>query len=149
MGILSLERNKEKWTNRAGTGSPLPVPKLSGAEAAIQYKTYEEQVAAFNAQAEMACYSRACVRCEKHGQASIIFACDHCHEQDPVRPIGIIFTPFRYFICNGCYRSYQLGRLNFWLELKVRCWPCILDEWNRIDKINPKLNKDWVNKPKR
>lgn len=114
-------------------------------------KPYTQQAREFGEQARHSSYSGAFQRCErKHGpMAKIIFGCAHVEEQDPVHPVGIMLTPYNYFICMECYKRYQLGKLDFWTELATRCHACILDEWLRIDQINPRLNKDWSKKSNR
>ena len=112
-------------------------------------KTYAQQVEEFQQQMQHTSYSGAFLRCEVHQMGKVIFACDHCEHQDPVHPRGMIFAPYRYFLCNDCYSRHQLQSLDFGRELKARCWNCILDEWARIKLINPTLLRDWSDKPHR
>jgi hypothetical protein len=112
-------------------------------------KSYATQVEEFTKIAEQVSYAGTIQRCETHGMAKVIFACDHCEHQDPVHPNGMIMTPYRYFLCNRCYAKHQLMSLDFAHELKTRCWNCILDEWSRIKLINPTILHDWQDKPNR
>jgi hypothetical protein len=112
-------------------------------------KPYSQQVEEFSQRAENTAYSGAFLRCEVHQMGKVVFACDHCEHQDEVHPDGMIFTPYRYFICNKCYAKHQLMSLNFQYELKTRCWNCILDECMRLKNIDPKLVRDWSDKPHR
>lgn len=112
-------------------------------------KPYSQQVEEFQQKAEQTAYSGAIQRCETHGMAKIVFACDHCEHQDPVHPVGMILSPYRYYLCNECYAKHQLMSLNFAYALKTRCNQCIIDECARIRLINPNLLKDWSDKPHR
>jgi hypothetical protein len=108
---------------------------------------YEEQCKRFEKQAEWTAYSGAFMQCDTHKMGKVVFACEHCHEQDPVHPVGMVFSPFKYFLCTDCYKKHQMQSLDFAYVLKTRCWNCILDEWMRISKLDPYKCVDLLTNP--
>jgi hypothetical protein len=108
---------------------------------------YEEQVARFEKQAQWTAYSGAFMHCDTHKMGKVVFACDHCHEQDPVHPVGMVFSPFKYFLCGDCFKKHKMQSLDFARCLKTRCWNCILDEWSRISLRDPNLCVDLLTNP--
>ena len=114
-------------------------PSLSPAQ-------YAEQLEQMNKAAEFMAYSGTVVECSKglHRPGKAVFACDHCITQDPVHPVGIITTPFKYFLCMDCYHRHIFRKLDLAHKLKVYCNQCIIDEWERIKKIDPTKVRDFL-----
>ena len=83
----------------------------------------------------------------KAGQfAKPVFACDHCTQQDPVHPDGIILTEKGFFVCQKCFDRMNSHRnWKFWQDLKTHCQHCIQDEIARIKSIDPTLFRDIMN----
>ncbi len=100
--------------------------------------SYEEQLKIHETRAQQAYSSQGFVHCPTHGQGKIVFACAHCAEQDPVHPRGMIFSPFKYFLCNDCYGEYRLHSFDFAHKLAVTCYFCIVETWQRIVQDDPK-----------
>jgi hypothetical protein len=75
--------------------------------------------------------------------AKPVFACDHCVEQDPVHPNGIVLMDRGFYVCQRCFNAIEARRgWKYWEDLKVTCHHCVKDEVNRITKINPELFLD-------
>jgi hypothetical protein len=94
--------------------------------------------------AELMSYIAAVVECPKsvHHPGKAIFACDHCVRQDLDKPVGIVCTPFKFYLCTECFNRHSYRRLDLARELKVTCWQCILDEIRRIQTIDPSKYRD-------
>ena len=116
-----------------------PFPGESPAE-------YERRLERTKQTAQSTFYSGAVQKCSKnkHFPGKVVFACDHCETQDPVHPNGIIFSPFKYFLCMRCYQNHMVRKLDLAHILKTRCFQCITDEIARIKAINPSLVKDFT-----
>ncbi len=78
-------------------------------------------------------------RCRKeiHQPAESAFACDHCTEQDPIHPDGIVRMPKAYFLCKKCLLLLESHKLQFVYEVKIECNQCIWAEIQRIMQIDP------------
>lgn len=123
------------------------LPK-TGREAAenMSPSEYQQYLDGVNRTAEQTFYSGAVVRCSKdlHKPGKVVFACAHCVTQDEVHPVGIIASPFKYYLCKTCYDRHMLRRLDLGLKLQVHCHQCIIDEWNRIKRIDPTKVRDFA-----
>jgi hypothetical protein len=124
-------------------GLPISQSAPNAGETVGEYeRRLEETQEAF----QKAFFSGAFQRCmkNKHPQAKIVFACDHCETQDPVHPVGMVFSPFKYFLCTDCYKRHMRRKFELATYLKTRCFQCIMDECTRIKRINPTLVKDFT-----
>lgn len=106
---------------------------------------YERQLNNMHAKTQEAytMWVTECVRGE-HRPAQAVFTCGHCKEQDPVHPDGMIFTPFKYYLCMSCYHRHMYRKLELNTKLMVECHQCVLKEWERIKKLDPTKVKDFL-----
>jgi len=80
--------------------------------------------------------------------AKPVFSCEHCAEQDPVHPQGIILMDRGFYVCKRCFDRIEAHRgWTYWEDLKIQCHHCIKDEVNRISRIDPGLFRDLLNMP--
>jgi len=130
-------RPRLDYANLPRTGREVD-PEIGTAE-------YQRRLDLMN-RASQTAYMHASVECGKnaHRPAQCVFACDHCVEQDPVHPVGMIFTPFKYFLCMKCYHQHMVRKLDLAYKLKAQCNQCIIDEWERIKKIDPTKVRDFL-----
>jgi hypothetical protein len=84
------------------------------------------------------------VPCPKgiHKNTVICHACAHCLSQDPVHPEGMYYFPEHYYVCKTCFGLIERRKFDFWHNLYVSCWPCIMAESQRISLIDPGLVVD-------
>lgn len=68
--------------------------------------------------------------------------CDHCTEQDPVHPVGIVLMPKKYFLCRDCFNLLERHRFDLAYDLKIQCRKCVKKEILRISQIDPTLCDD-------
>lgn len=92
------------------------------------------------------CYSRWVTECLRglHKPAQAIFSCGHCKEQDEMHPNGMIFTPFKYYLCMRCYKQHMYRKLDLNWKLFIDCRQCIMNEWERVKKIDPSKVRDFL-----
>jgi len=107
---------------------------------------YQERLDQMNQSAAFMAYSAAVVACpkNKHFPGKAVFSCDHCHNQDPVHPDGVIRSPFFYFLCKTCYTRHMSRKLDLAYKLKTSCLQCIQDEITRIKAIDPGKFQDFL-----
>jgi hypothetical protein len=115
-----------------------PDPNLSPEE----YQQQLDEMHSKTQQMYMMCVTE-CVR-GLHKPAQAVFSCGHCKEQDPVHPNGMIFTPFKYYLCNHCYDKHRVRKLDLAYKLIVDCHQCIKNEWERVKKIDPTKVRDFL-----
>ncbi|NDQ58580.1 MAG: hypothetical protein GZ088_16050 [Acidipila sp.] len=101
-------------------------------------QSYTKRMEKFEQQTEQMMYSGMFIRCAKHNMGGITFTCPHCKEQDPVRPQGMIRTPFGYYLCTWCYGKYRTESLDLPHVLESCCGLCLMDELLRVRAIDPK-----------
>ena len=113
-------------------------PNISPAE-------YQRQVDEMHSSTQD-CYSRWVVQCVRglHKPGQAVFSCGHCKEQDQVHPDGMIFTPFKYYLCMRCYKQHMFRKLELRTKLIIDCRQCIMLEWDRVRKIDPNKVKDFL-----
>lgn len=80
--------------------------------------------------------------------AKPIFACQHCAEQDPVHPNGIVLMPHGFYVCQKCFNLMERRKFKHAHELFFQCHHCVKDEIDRILLIDPSLFVDLMLKPK-
>ena len=139
MSIFKITPDPNKVPNTQKEWDYSQLPK-TGREVDPAVKNYhEQQENMLNQQANFLSYASFGVRCTqgKHFPAKAVFACDHCVQQDPIKPDGMVFTPYKYYLCNKCYFKHRTSSLDLPRVLKTYCWNCILEEAQRINLIDP------------
>lgn len=75
-------------------------------------------------------------------------ACAHCMRQDEVHPVGIYYVPLAisndkgFYLCRDCFKLMERHKFDFWYQLRFTCWYCILEEAERLRRIDPGLVRD-------